>query len=113
MTGYLKNATIAVDALSIWYRNIFPAPCFFSVHYEKQIALKLIALLIILLLQHEHQWVGDDDPFSFLRWYRVPVLIPSLTFLIKCYRKTNILLGLWKLIRKKCLMAYSQSKGSQ
>ena len=57
MTGNLKNATVAVDALSIWYTNLFENPKKLSFFTE----------FCVKFVQHEHQWMGDDDSFSILR----------------------------------------------
>lgn len=75
MTGQLENATVAVDALSVWYK-LFVRP--FSLFNLCLIYTLLFFLIIILtclgwiwFLQYDYQRVGNDDSPGFLRWSRV------------------------------------------
>lgn len=85
MTGNLKDATIAVDALSVWYVKIL----FCRASMQKKIVKKIRAFILIslcffngigfILMQHEHQWVGNDDSFRLLSCNRVHTcFVPSL-----------------------------------
>lgn len=91
MVGNLKNATVALDALSVWY-----AASKSHLAYNKSVvfffflsSLKLVIWLLHVLInlvagayhfQHGHKRVGDDDSSGLLCCNRVLIEVSCIEF---------------------------------
>ena len=69
LTGNMKNAQVAIDALSIWY-FFFPSSFWVSLS-----SFAFMCLYWLPHLQPQHPWVGDDDLFWILGCSKV-LLVP-------------------------------------